>query len=158
MESAEILGYLLHHVPSVLARQLDQVLQEQLGVGLAQYRLLDSLQTTSYRAQRQLAAHLGQTEASISRQAKLLQAKGLLMVRINPQSKREHAMLLTDKGARIAAVARDAVTRYHEPLLAGLTEKQRHQLAEMLELLHTWSCQPGKLIACDHFPSGALAD
>ena len=78
MRPTNTIGYLLQHVSSLLAKQSDQVLQEQLGIGLAQFKILRTLQTEPRTPQREIAFNLGQTEASISRQVKLMIADGLL--------------------------------------------------------------------------------
>jgi len=150
MSPENAIGYLLQHVSSVLARQSDQILQEQLGIGMSQFKLLMILQHSPHIRQRQLADHLGQTEASISRQIKILHDKGLLTTRVNPENKRERVTMPTPKGIRMTEAARDRLARYNEPMLETLTDKQRKQLAETLGQLHAWSCSPGKLIACDH--------
>src|ERR1700755_3521534 len=90
-------GYLLQHTATILMRQSDQVLQERLGIGMSQFRVLLMLQRNANSQQRKLAECLGQTEASISRQIKLLCEKSLLAVRVNPQSRREHIAVLTPK-------------------------------------------------------------
>ena len=61
------LGYLLQHTATILMRQSDQVLQERLGIGMSQLKLLMMLQNSPNVQQRKLAECLGQTEASISR-------------------------------------------------------------------------------------------
>ncbi len=136
------LGYLLHHMSSMLAKQSDQVLQERLGVGMSQFRILRVLQAKPHIKQRQIADHLGQTEASISRQVKLMVDEGLLRVTISPKSRREHVTLLTAKGERLTEAALDALAKYHEPTYHALSEKQREALFSGLETIHAVVC-PG---------------
>jgi len=150
MESKQPVGDLLQHVAATLGQQSNQVLQEQLGIGMAQFRVLILLQEQPHLLQRQLADHLGQTEASISRQMKLLTMKGMLVVQINPRSRREHITTLTPRGVKITLAAQDILQRYHQPLYDRLSEKQQKQLTEILRLTHAWTCQPGKFVACDH--------
>jgi DNA-binding MarR family transcriptional regulator len=150
LEPKRAIGYLLQHVASTLGRQSDQVLQEQLGIGMSQFKLLMILRHSPHIPQRHLADNLGQTEASISRQIKLLVEKGLLIVKINPKSKREHITVPTPKGIAITEAARDILGQHFDPMYANLHEKQQKQLVETLATLHAWVCQPGKLVACDH--------
>src|SRR5579863_5003598 len=98
MRPTNKIGYLLQHVSFVLARQADQALQERLGIGFSQYKILMTLQFNPHVQQKQIAESLGQTEASISRQIKLLHDKGLLSTRINPSNRREHITTPTPKG------------------------------------------------------------
>jgi DNA-binding MarR family transcriptional regulator len=131
-------------------RQSDQVLQERLGIGMSQYKLLMMLENTPNVQQRKLAECLGQTEASISRQTKLLCEKGLLAIRVNPKSRREHITVLTPKGLKVTEAAADVLSAYHTPMLDLLSAKQQQQLMEILGKFHSHTCVPGKQFACDH--------
>jgi DNA-binding MarR family transcriptional regulator len=150
MDSIITTGYLLQHTATILMRQSDQVLQERLGVGMSQFRLLMMLQETPNVQQRKLAECLGQTEASISRQIKLLVEKGLLGVRVNPKSRREHITVLTSKGVKMTEAAIEVLNQYHSPVFDTLTDKQRQQLNEILVKMHSYTCVAGKPFACDH--------
>ncbi len=44
METTDRLSYLLQHTSTIMQRQADQVLQERLGVGMSQYKILSTLQ------------------------------------------------------------------------------------------------------------------
>src|SRR6185369_7355110 len=125
-------GYLLQHTATILMRQSDQVLQERLGIGMSQVRILMMLQKNPNVQQRKLAECLGQTEASISRQIKLLCEKGLLAIRINPKSRRAHITVSTVKGEKMTQAALDVLTQYHSPMFDLLNDKQRQQLIETL--------------------------
>src|SRR6266545_1497160 len=108
------LGYLLEHTASIIHRQSDQVLQERLGIGLSQFKILMMLQWRPH-TQRELADSLGQTEASISRQIKLLVEKGMLTVTVNPQNRREHRTTPTAKGIKVGQAAQEVMAEYHGP-------------------------------------------
>lgn len=134
------LGYLLQHVSSLLAKQSEQVLQEQLGIGFSQFKILRALQVNPHMKQRQIASNLGQTEASVSRQVKLMVDNGLLHVRVSPKNRREHITVPTAKGVKLTEAALDALMKYHAPTFSALNEKQREQLREILETLHKMVC------------------
>ncbi|HEY8998759.1 MAG TPA: MarR family winged helix-turn-helix transcriptional regulator [Candidatus Saccharimonadales bacterium] len=142
--------YLLEHVPSVLMRQSDQTLQEQLGIGMSQLRILVLLQKQPELLQNQIAEHLGQTEASISRQMRIMHEKGLLTRRVDPNNRRAHLTEPTPKGLKLAEAANAALLRHTTPTLAALNDKQQKQLVEMLRLMHDAVCAPGKITSCDH--------
>ena len=144
------IGYLLQHTASILTRQSDQVLQERLGIGMSQYKLLMMLQNSPNTQQRKLAECLGQTEASISRQIKLLCEKGMMTIKVNPKSRREHIAVLTPRGSKMTDAASDVLEQYHGPILDQLSEKQQQQLIEMLTVIHQNTCMPGKPFSCDH--------
>ena len=143
-------GYLLQHTATMLMRQSDQVLQERLGIGMSQLRLLMMLQHSPNVQQRKLAECLGQTEASVSRQIRLMREKGLLTVRINPKSRREHITVPTSKGLKMTEAALGVLTQYHKPMFMLLGEKESELLTQSLVTFHSYICAPGKPFACDH--------
>ncbi|MGF7228634.1 MAG: MarR family winged helix-turn-helix transcriptional regulator [Candidatus Saccharibacteria bacterium] len=144
-------SYLVQHVGDVLDRQLDQVLQEQLGIGISQYKVLSLLTDSEEgQGQRMLAKHLGQTEASVSRQITLLLERGMVSAHINAKNKRQNLVSITPKGGKVADAARLASEHYLESLWPAVSDKQQKQLQDALAVVHAWSCQPGKLTSCDH--------
>jgi DNA-binding MarR family transcriptional regulator len=144
------LSYLLQHLSEVLAKQYDQVLQEQLGIGVSQYKLLIVLEWNPRVQQQTIATSLGQTEASISRQVKLLKAKGLLATKNDPTNRRRHITAPTTLGMQVTEAATAIIRRSFGPEFARLGEDQLMQLITTLQELHQIICRPGKLGACDH--------
>jgi DNA-binding MarR family transcriptional regulator len=144
------LGYLVQHLAAVIGRQSDQVLQEQLGIGLSQFKILMVLEWNPQVQQKFIAESLGQTEASVSRQIKLLQKKGLLQSRIDPDNRRKHVTAPTPLGMQITEAATAILRRNFGPDFALMGEKQMMQLLAQLQNLHYAVCRPGKLGACDH--------
>jgi DNA-binding MarR family transcriptional regulator len=102
MAFSDNLGYMLQHTATSLSRQADQVLQERLGIGLSQFKIMMVLQWNPSVKQRDIANNLGQTEASISRQIKLMHDEGLLQTTVRPSNRREHITSLTRKGEKLA--------------------------------------------------------
>ena len=150
MRPTNNIGYLLQHVSSVLAKQSDQALQERLGIGFSQFKILMVLQWNPHTQQRQIAEALGQTEASISRQIKLMLDRGWLQITVSPKNRREHITTPTAKGIRMTEEAREVLNEYHNPMFRNLTDKQIEQVLEGLVIMHRYTCQPGKVGACDH--------
>lgn len=140
MNHQEQLSYLLEHVASLAAKQSDQVLQEQLGIGLSQFKILRTLQSEPQTIQREIARQLGQTEASISRQVKLMLADGLLRSLRSPKDHREHLTMVTAKGERLTAAAQAALLRYFHPVYAVMSERQREHMLSALAMLHSQLC------------------
>lgn len=144
MDVQNDLGYLLHHLSFVLARQSDQVLQEQLGVGFSQFKILLILDKGIGVQQRDIAIKLGQTEASISRQIKLMQESGLITSEAAPNNRRQRITRLTPKGKRLTDKAMEILNSYHSPIFARLSAKQQEQMREALSLMHSAACDcPG---------------
>ncbi len=149
MKPTNNLGYLLHHLSFVLDRQSDQVLQDQLGIGFSQYKILSVLKWHAGIQQKQIANYLGQTEASISRQIKIMHDSGLLQSRVSPNSKREHITSLTTKGEDLANQATERLNRYHGPMFALLSDQQRQNLKDALDIMHIDACSNDKLSSCN---------
>lgn len=135
------LGFLIQHLAFSFGRLNDQVLQERLGLGFSQFKLIAVLERKPHIQQKQIAEALGQTEASISRQIKLLQDKNLLQTVPNPQNRREHITTLTPKGVRFTEEARRVLAQYYEPIFEHLSEKQQLQLTGTLQMLHEEVCK-----------------
>jgi DNA-binding MarR family transcriptional regulator len=133
-----------------MGRQTDQVLQEQLGIGLSQFKILMVLEWNPRVQQRTIADSLGQTEASISRQIKLLKGKKLLVTKQDPQNRRKHITAPTTLGMQMTEAATAIMRRSFGPEYSSLGDDQLMQLVTGLQQLHRIVCQPGKLGACDH--------
>lgn len=144
------LGYLIQHLASVMNRQTDQLLQEQLDIGLSQFKILMVLEWNPRVQQRAIASALGQTESSISRQLKLLEDKKFLTTKTDPQNKRRHIIAPTPSGMQITEAASAIMRRSFGQECYGLGEDQLMQLVTGLQKLHRVVCRPGKTGACDH--------
>ncbi len=140
MQLTNNIGYLLQHLSFVLNRQSDQVLQEQLGIGFSQFKIMMVLQWDPSVQQKYIADKLGQTEASISRQIKLLHEDGMLTSQVRPENRREHITRLTPKGERVIDKAMEILNNYHAPVFSQLSSKQQEQLLEALKVMHQQAC------------------
>lgn len=150
MGPANNLSYLLHHLAAVIGKQSDQALQEQLGIGLSQFKILMVLEWNPRVQQKAIADSLGQTEASVSRQIKLLKEKGLLVSKADPQNRRKHITTPTTKGMQVTEAANNVLRRDFGQDFASLGDDQLMQLVTGLQRLHRLVCRPGKAGACDH--------
>lgn len=141
MQSSDDLAYLMQHVATMLARQDDQVLQEQLGIGISQLKILNVLRYRPHMQQKAIAHALGQSEPSVSRQIKLMYKQGLLTIRVRPENRREHSTQLTPRGERFTEEAAKILERYHAPIFDRLSAKDRERLVNKMEQLHRLVCQ-----------------
>lgn len=144
------LSYLIEHLAAIIGKQSDQILLEQLGIGLSQYKILMVLEWNPRVQQRSIANSLGQTEASVSRQIKILTEKGLLVSKRDPRNKRKHITAPTPLGMQLTEAASNILRRSFGPEYSGLGEDQLMQLIAGLQKLHAIVCKPGKPSACDH--------
>jgi DNA-binding MarR family transcriptional regulator len=149
-EAAGSTMYLLQHIGTILERQFDQSLSEQLGIGTSQYRILLALEAHPDISQKHLAANLGQTEASISRQIRILQAKLLIDTQIHPRSRRERVTNLSPKGVTVILAAKDLFAQIATNLLGSLSDRQQKSLRVGLSVVHSKTCLPEMPRSCDH--------
>lgn len=149
-ETAGSTMYLLQHIGTILERQFDQALLEQLGIGTSQYRVLLALEMHPDSSQKHLATNLGQTEASISRQIKVLRSKQLISTEIHPKSRRERVTNLSPRGVTVIMAAKELYTQIAMSLLCNLTDKQQKAIREILSVFHSKSCSPDVPRSCDH--------
>jgi len=136
-DTAQLIHTLLQQLAAIYGRESDQILQEQLGIGYSQYKILDTLVENPAAQQKHIAFQLGQTEASISRQVKLLHAKGILESRLNPANRREHITKLTAKGQRLIEAAHAVLKIYHRTSLAALSSPEQKQLLTLLDKFYS---------------------
>ena len=132
MDTSQQLAQQLHNLSALLSRESDQILQERLGIGLSQYKILNAVEQNPRSQQRQFAVELGQTEASVSRQVKLLLKNGLITSRTNPGNRREHITELTAKGVRVTEAAHQSLANYHRALTGRLSPRQQEILLGLL--------------------------
>lgn len=126
------IGYLIQKIATLLARQNDNILQQNLGIGFSQFKLLMILRWQPGIKQKNLAEQLGQTEASISRQVKLMYESGLLQSTPNPSNKREHITTLTVRGQRVGDDSIELLKDSYEPMLSQLSSTQKMELLNSL--------------------------
>ena len=129
------LGLLIQNVATSLARSSDDILQPALGIGFAQFKILTVVESRPHVRQKEIAAQLGQTEASVSRQLKLMYEDGLIQTRQRPDNRREHITTLTKRGERICNQASQLLNRHYGSVFAGLNERQQTQLLLSLKRL-----------------------
>lgn len=127
------IGPLLHHLSSELDKISEQILRERLGIGLSQFRLLSVLQLREGILQKEIAGELGQTEASISRQVKLMKNQGLIEVKRSSANRRERSVYLNDKGRDMSVRAIEVLNEHHMPMFAKLDDNEQWQLIKTLQ-------------------------
>lgn len=148
--SIDSLGYLLHHLAFVLDRQSELLLQERLDIGFSQFKILMALKWHEGVQQKDIANKLGQTEASVSRQIKLLDDVGYLTSIPSPKDRRQHITTLSAKGEALIDKALSALDDYHQPVFAELDAHEQQQLQSILLRLHSAACRSARPGGCKH--------
>lgn len=143
MNSGHNLGYIIHHLGSAMDRQTDILLQDKFQIGFSQFKILLALREQNGVQQQKIAHFLGQTEASVSRQIKLLVTKGLVASRKNPDNKRQALTSLTPRGSHVIAQAISALEAYYLPMFSQLSPAQLQAFGKVVDILHSRVCSTG---------------
>ena len=134
------LGYMLHQLMFIIDHQSDEVLHLELGLGFSQFKILMAAKHSVGLKQNDIAKHLGQTEASVSRQIKLMKADGLLSVQVDPENRRARSIVLTDKGADLGKRCVEVLEHTHASVFGSLSFAEQKLMRELLERLTNKAC------------------
>jgi DNA-binding MarR family transcriptional regulator len=115
-----------------IERNFDQILFEKFGIGFSQYKILEALDKNPKYTQKQLSSLLGQTEASVSRQIKILRSDGLISTTINPKNRREHITIISPKGGRIHDAAYSSLEIFSKKILESIDSKEKSRLSSLI--------------------------
>jgi DNA-binding MarR family transcriptional regulator len=118
-----------------IERHADQILLEKLGIGFSQFKIIHELERNPKAKQNQIAKALGQTEASISRQVKIMREDRLLITSINPNNKREHITTLTPKGARIKEAATESLDKLYKSIIQEIALKDIERVDKIIDTI-----------------------
>lgn len=140
----DTLGYMLHQLMFIIDRQSDEALHAELGMGFSQFKILMASKHNMGHKQNDIARHLGQTEASVSRQIKLMKAEGLLSVRVDPENRRARSIILTDKGTDIGRRCIEVLERTHSSVFGSLSFSEQKLMRELLDRLIIKACNKNK--------------
>lgn len=134
-------GYALHQLVFILDRQSDEALRERLGIGYSQFKILMAAKHRSGLKQNDIASYLGQTEASVSRQIKLMKANGLLSVQVDPANRRSRSIVLTDKGGQMGKECVAVLEQAHAATFGSLSFSEQKMMQELLDRLTAKACK-----------------
>lgn len=131
---------ILQHITSLLSRHSDQVLLEQLGIGYAQFKIIRTVSDSPNCKQRYVSDLLGQTEASISRQIKLLLKLDYLRSDRDPLNKRNHVLNVTIRGKNIYDAGERVLERFYSDKITQIGVKNYDELIDKLRKIDTILC------------------
>lgn len=143
MDAKNNLGYTIHHLGSAMDRQTDILLHNKFQIGFSQFKILLALRERNSVQQQNIAEFLGQTEASVSRQIRLLVNLGLVSSRKNPDNKRQTITALTPRGSHVVAQAISALEVYYAPMFSQLSPAQLEAFSKVIDILHARVCSTG---------------
>lgn len=120
-----------------LQQSSDELLMKKSGVGLSQTRILAALDKSVARSQAQIALNLGQTEANVSRQLRVMKKAGLVNITKNKKDHRQRDVSLTPKGHRTYLKAEQILTHHEKGLLSTMSRSEARNFQDQVSgLLH----------------------
>lgn len=129
--------YTLHKLVFVLERQSDEALHSSFSFGFTQFKILTGAKYCAGLTQKDIANYLGQTEASVSRQLKIMSRQGLLVVKQDEQNRRRHTVVLTRKGEELTREAIEVLDATHASVFGSLSFKEQTMTKELIDRLIT---------------------
>lgn len=123
----------IHKLAFLLEKRADESLKKQTGIGFAQYKVLEAIGRNALAKQNMIAELLDQTEASISRQIKILERKGLIVVATVMGNKRARELTLTDKGENLLKECEEVLDLAQASIIGGLSYQEQRHFQELFE-------------------------
>ena len=124
----------IFRLSTVLGRIADCTLQDGFNCGISQFKILWMLHTHSDGVlQTTIAGWLNQTEAAVSRQVGLLEQEKLIIKKVDPKNRRNHIIILSEKGSKLAQKAMQTLQKEYQPYFDELSVVEQAELNRMLE-------------------------
>jgi len=118
-----------------LQQSADELLTSKNGVGLSQSRIMAALDKSVPRSQSYVALELGQTEANVSRQLRVMKKAGLVSVTKNKKDSRQRDVVLTPKGYRMYLKAQQILVRHEKGLLSTMSRSEARDFQDQINSL-----------------------
>jgi DNA-binding MarR family transcriptional regulator len=123
----------LHTVAFLLEKQADESLKEQFSIGFAQYKVLRAIGENMHAKQNTIADMLDQTEASVSRQIKILQKRKLITVDMVMGNKRARELSLTEQGEETLRLSQEVLDMTQAKVFGGLNYEEQQYFTVLFE-------------------------
>lgn len=127
----------IHQLAFLLEKRADESLKEQIDIGFAQYKVLEAINQNALSKQNEVARMLDQTEASVTRQIKLLQKKGLIKVVPVQGNLRARELSLTAVGEELISQAQEVLDLTQSQIVGGLSYQEQRLFQELFERMLT---------------------
>jgi MarR family transcriptional regulator, transcriptional regulator for hemolysin len=125
-------GLQLTRAARIVGRAFDEALAEA-GGSLPVWLVLLSLKTRQVANQRELAAAVGVTEATLTHHLNAMESEGLLTRQRDETNRRIHVVELTEAGTATFLRLRDAAIAFDRRLRRGVSAEQLAGLERLLE-------------------------
>jgi DNA-binding MarR family transcriptional regulator len=141
-------GYLLVDSSRLLRRAFDERVREA-GVTAPQARLLLNLERNPGQNQAYYAERLEVEPISLCRMVDRMEEAGLIERRADPADRRARLLFLTDRSSNEIARIQSALTGLIDSMLAGFSDAEERQLADMLGRVSANLTTPAKELAAN---------
>ena len=121
----------IHQLAFLLEKRADEVLHQQIGIGFAQYKVLEAVGRNMLAKQNLIAELLDQTEASVSRQVKILEKKALIIVGTVMNNRRARELSLTEKGEELLSHCEELLDMAQASIIGGLSYQEQQHFHEL---------------------------
>lgn len=123
----------IHKLAFLLEKRADENLKAQAGIGFAQFKVLEAIGSNMLAKQNLIASQLDQTEASISRQIKILQKKSLISVASVMGNRRARELSLTEKGEELLLQSVEILDMAQAQIIGALSYQEQRHFQELFE-------------------------
>ncbi len=127
----------IHQLAFLLEKRADEALRAQVGIGFAQYKVLEAIGRNMLAKQNIIAELLDQTEASVSRQVKILEKKGLIIVGTVMNNRRAKELSLTERGEEFLRHCEEALDMAQSSIIGGLSYQEQQHFQELFARMLT---------------------
>ncbi len=127
------LSWQFHKISFLLEKTADEALKRQLGIGFAQYKVLEAVNHNTLARQNTVAEMLDQTEASISRQVRILEKKGLINITDVMGNRRAKELSLTTVGDEMVRNAGETIEVAQAKFFTNVSRNDQQRLLIMFE-------------------------
>lgn len=128
------LGFLMHDVSRLRRKVFDEVMKPE-GITRSQWWVMANLSRHDGMSQTELAERLDIGRAALGGLVERLELQGLVQRGASASDKRAKLVYLTPAGREMIERMRIKSDQMSEAILEGLDVAQRHQLADMLDLV-----------------------
>ena len=135
MNSVTTINDQILQLATTVSKQTDELLVKELGLSHSQYRVLLALEWNPRAQQKTIATHLGITEASVSRQVKLLSGSRLISVKQDAANRRVHIIAVTPLGMQQTEAATALIRRTYDSAYSGIGPARLQVLTHELQHL-----------------------
>lgn len=121
----------------LLNRQISSKFERCAGVSASRLQLLCKLYQVQEISQTLLQKEVGIDAAAVTRHLKQLEATEMVTRRTKPEDNRVTLVSLTDYGRARIVIFKQERSQFVAQLLQSFDETQRHQLADMLQVMNS---------------------